>query len=80
MPPLWKSIVCLPLSQNLERSNGATVLGFRGSCPPSLNLHDRLDGLVPGLGLRVIEPVSRVPSRLPKPQGAGPFRGTACRR
>ncbi|XP_021485966.2 CD83 antigen isoform X2 [Meriones unguiculatus] len=33
-----------------------------------------------GLGLRVTEPVPRVPSRLPKPQGAGPFRGTACRR
>lgn len=28
--------------------------------------------------MRVIKPVSRVPSRLLKPQGAGPFRGAAC--
>nr|XP_038951793.1 CD83 antigen isoform X1 [Rattus norvegicus] len=31
------------------------------------------------MGLRVMQLVSRVPSRLPKPQGAGSFRGAACR-
>lgn len=74
------SLVCLSLSQNLENSNIATVLGFRGSCPSSVNLNVWPNGLAPGLDLRVILPVSRVPSRLPKPQGAGPFRGAACRR
>lgn len=74
------SLVYLPLSQNLERNNVATALVFGGSCPPSFSLQVRLDGLVPRLGLRIIEPVSRVPSRLLKPQGAGLFRGAACHR
>ncbi|KAL1784512.1 hypothetical protein HispidOSU_014178, partial [Sigmodon hispidus] len=74
------SSVSVPITKIWRASTSPQLWGFRGSCAPSLNLHDLLRGLVHGLGLRVIEPVSRVPSRFPKPQGEGPFRGTACRR
>lgn len=86
MPLCWKSSVSASITKSGEeqqRNNVATALGFGGSCSPcspSLNLQVQLDGLVLRLGLRVIKPVSRVPSRLLKPQGAGPFRGAACHR
>lgn len=83
MPLCGKSSVSAPITKSGEeqqRNNVATALGFGGSCLPSLNLQVQLDGLIPRLGLRVIEPVSRVPSRLLKPQGVGPFRGAACHR
>lgn len=79
MPLCWKSSVSAPITKSGEEQRRHSP-GLRRKLPTLPQPASTARGLVPRLGLRVIEPVSRVPSRLLKPQGAGPFRGAACHR